>query len=294
MSSAHWYISIVYVSFVGLATLLTLLRRRPVPESAASVRRKYPLYILINLIFLGATWLPQEWHVLTAILALIGGLVSCEITRALGAHERISRIISIMTATLVASADWLSPENFTKLEEIAFFAAVVVISLTVSREQIGRHLLCLMAALIYLPICLAAYLRVWHTDSAGLAAAFLYIVVAANDAFAMIVGQLLGRHPLAPRISPAKTMEGALGGIIIASLLAATMSQALGWFWPFGAVLGVAISAAGVVGDLIESSWKRALGLKDLSTLLGAQGGVFDRFDALIFAAPIFCWLLSA
>ena len=71
------------------------------------------------------------------------------------------------------------------------------------------------------------------------------------------------------------------------------MSQTVGWSYVVGAAMGMVIGLAGLIGDLTASGWKRALRLKDFSGLLGAHGGVLDRFDALIFAAPVFYLLLS-
>lgn len=121
---------------------------------------------------------------------------------------------------------------------------------------------------------------------------FFYLIIASNDAFAQITGQLFGWRQLAPRISPGKTIGGALGGIVCAALLGALLSTTVGWPVLLGAGIGAAVAIAGQIGDLVESSWKRALGVKDFSNLLGAQGGVLDRFDGLLFAAPV-CYLLA-
>jgi phosphatidate cytidylyltransferase len=118
---------------------------------------------------------------------------------------------------------------------------------------------------------------------------FLTLTACAGDTGAFYVGRRFGRRPLAPRISPKKTVEGALGG------LAATVVVAIGgrvWIWPrfsWGAAAGVGLLLAlvGMLGDLCESAVKRGASAKDSSGLIPGHGGVLDRADSQMFAAPV-------
>jgi phosphatidate cytidylyltransferase len=130
---------------------------------------------------------------------------------------------------------------------------------------------------------------------------FLLCVVWAGDSVALYVGRAFGRHPLAPRISPNKTWEGAVGSVA-GSLMAAGILLGLEhllvvrfdsvklsypeeyWYW---LVLAVVVNVAAQVGDLAESALKRSAGVKDSGTLLPGHGGVLDRIDALLVAAPV-------
>jgi phosphatidate cytidylyltransferase len=114
--------------------------------------------------------------------------------------------------------------------------------------------------------------------------AALFIVTAAFDGFSQVVGQWLGRHKLAPRVSPGKTVEGMLGGLVAAGAVAALTHRLLGVDSALAASLGVATGLAGLVGDLGASWVKRRAGLKDYSALLPEQGGMLDRFDSLLGA----------
>jgi len=119
----------------------------------------------------------------------------------------------------------------------------------------------------------------------------LFGVVWIGDACAYFVGRGIGRHRLFPRISPKKTLEGSLGGLVGSMLLA----WALGRWWrtsDIGVVLLLAglAAIAGQVGDLAESALKRSADLKDSGSLLPGHGGLLDRIDSLIFAAPV-VWL---
>ena len=116
--------------------------------------------------------------------------------------------------------------------------------------------------------------------------AFLLIWV--TDTFAYYSGKSLGRHKLAPLISPKKTWEGALGGALGAVVLAVVLKlTVLGFLtWPHVVALAIIGGVVGQVGDLAESRLKRSVGAKDSGTLLPGHGGVLDRFDAMILTVP--------
>ena len=122
----------------------------------------------------------------------------------------------------------------------------------------------------------------------------LVILVGLNDTFAYLTGVLIGKHPMAPKISPKKTWEGFIGGLIFAATGSAfafhyLLEQEL-WI---GAVAGVIGALAATVGDLIESAIKRDLSLKDMGTLLPGHGGMLDRLDAALITAPIFWCIIE-
>jgi phosphatidate cytidylyltransferase len=122
--------------------------------------------------------------------------------------------------------------------------------------------------------------------------AFLIIVVQSSDVLQYVWGRLLGRRAIAPRISPAKTLEGFLGGVASATALGA----ALWWITPFkpwqAALLALAIALMGFLGGLVMSAIKRDRGVKDWGRLIQGHGGILDRLDSVIFAAPIFFHLV--
>ena len=116
----------------------------------------------------------------------------------------------------------------------------------------------------------------------------LFLVIWAGDIFALLVGRSIGRTPLAPRVSPKKTVEGSLGGLLGSLVIGWAFAH---WFWqtePLKTVIlyVVLIAVAGQVGDLLESGLKRACDVKDSGTLLPGHGGLLDRIDSLILAVP--------
>lgn len=115
----------------------------------------------------------------------------------------------------------------------------------------------------------------------------LLLLTWSNDTFAYLTGTWLGKHKLAPTISPGKTWEGTIGGGIatvgVAWLLSAMW---INWTWADWIILAVIVAVFGTIGDLIESRLKRLAGVKDSGNLMPGHGGMFDRFDALIFLLP--------
>lgn len=120
----------------------------------------------------------------------------------------------------------------------------------------------------------------------------------ANDTAAYFVGHRWGRHKLIPRVSPGKSVEGALGGLVATAILAFPVLWAVNrWvdlFSPLdAAAIGVLIGITAPCGDLVESSFKRDLGVKDSSRLIPGHGGILDRFDSLLVTVPVFYYWLE-
>ncbi|MEY3430923.1 MAG: hypothetical protein RJB30_855 [Actinomycetota bacterium] len=117
----------------------------------------------------------------------------------------------------------------------------------------------------------------------------LVILVGVNDTFAYLTGLAIGRHPLAPKISPKKTWEGFFGGMLFTSIASAlAFNLLLDHHYLIGAIAGLLGVIAATVGDLIESAIKRDLALKDMGTLLPGHGGMLDRLDSALITAPVF------
>lgn len=138
-----------------------------------------------------------------------------------------------------------------------------------------------------LPLCLLSLVR---GGPDGVAWIFLILaVIFAGDTAAYYVGSHLGRMKLSPGVSPKKTVEGALGGIaaniVVGLIFKIVFLPALPWV--SGIVFFAAAEAAGQVGDLFESVLKRTRGIKDSGNILPGHGGILDRIDALLFAAPV-------
>ena len=118
--------------------------------------------------------------------------------------------------------------------------------------------------------------------------AFLIIVVQSNDVLQYVWGKLIGRHKIAPQVSPSKTVEGLVGGVLSAT----AVGVGLWWITPFSpwqaGAIALVINLMGFFGGLVMSAIKRDRGVKDWGQTLKGHGGILDRIDSVIFAAPIF------
>jgi len=125
---------------------------------------------------------------------------------------------------------------------------------------------------------------------------FFFLVIMGADAAAYYGGRAFGRHKMAPGISPGKTWEGAVAGMLASLLLAAAAHY---WFFPelpmrFALALAAAMNVFSVIGDLTESALKRSAGAKDTANILPGHGGILDRIDSLLFNAPVIYYFARA
>jgi len=196
----------------------------------------------------------------------------------------------------VAAAAWLGwlPGYILAPVGAVFIAAVLV------RSPLPRVPVYGAFTVLYLGL-LPAHIVLLRaaTDSAGLSrwlVMFPLILAWTNDTAGYLVGRFLGRHKLIPQLSPKKTWEGYVAGIIASAVLATLVLGRLepfaGRHWGFLALLGVGLGTIAQVGDLFESIFKRAVSVKDSSGVLGEHGGFLDRVDSLLFVIPAFYWLL--
>ena len=142
---------------------------------------------------------------------------------------------------------------------------------------------------IYVVVPLSLLVPVWLAYDGPYHLLFALAVIWASDTAAYFIGKNLGKHKSSPRISPNKTWEGTIASFLAALLVGLITAR---YFWGGDGyaepiILGAALNVAGQFGDLAESALKRSAGVKDSSNLIPGHGGVLDRIDALLFAAPV-------
>ena len=156
-----------------------------------------------------------------------------------------------------------------------------------------------IAGIVYVAV-LFSFLIPLRNASPG-ALAFLLLVVKGGDIGAYVIGSTVGKHPLIPRISPSKTIEGTIGGLVV-SVAVALIGMPLLVVYPRGGssilpalLLGLVLGGVGLFGDLAESLIKRDCNVKDSRKFIPGMGGVLDVIDSLLFTAPLFYawWMLS-
>ena len=200
-----------------------------------------------------------------------------------------------LLATLLACA--MVPFQWVDISSILALALLLVALNVLLSDRVGTPILADTAAAVLAPVYLGLPLGALvgvHAIAGREAVLLLIATVAVSDTAQYYSGRTFGRTPLAPLRSPKKTREGAVGGFIVAPIF---LTVAGGYWLPSAppvwlAVLGVGIVIAGIIGDLFESMLKRAADMKDSGTLIPGHGGVLDRIDALLFAAPVFYFFL--
>jgi phosphatidate cytidylyltransferase len=195
---------------------------------------------------------------------------------------------------LVALACWsmLLPDVQTLLALVIVAFAVLVMQVLFGATAIGKAAACFVAPwYIGLPLGMLVSVQALNGPRATL---LLLATVVLSDTAQYYSGRTFGKRPLAPTISPKKTIEGAIGGLVFGTLFMAIAGpRVLPGMAPVPmALLGLSVVVLGICGDLFESRLKRDADLKDSSTLIPGHGGVLDRIDALLFAIPAYYFYL--
>jgi len=257
--------------------------------------------ILIGIVVATIWWLPP-WAT-TVVSALAAALAARELAL-LAAHAGARVPAPVLAAAAVAVTIALAFAHtsvrvdagliVTVLCAIGFVAAGVALAGgPPSPSAVTRAAVLFMAPLyVGLPLGVLAMIRVTRGPAA---LTWLLVVIAVSDSAQYYAGRTFGRRKLAPLVSPAKTVEGAIGGLV-AAVAAGT---ALGWWGVAGeqpaivAALAFVLAAGGMIGDLFESLLKRSAGVKDSASLIPGHGGVLDRIDSYLVAAPLYYLYLA-
>lgn len=211
-----------------------------------------------------------------------------------------NRVFGMALATLVVAASLLNVDSWG-MSTIMLLASVgVILSVMVFVSQLWRggqtpiaNISTTFAGVTYIAVPMAAMTLIGLVNYDGewngkMILAYM-IIVWANDVFAYLFGMTFGRHKMCPSISPKKSWEGFVGGVVSAGVVGAAIGAIFvggSAVWMMG-VWGIVIALSGVAGDLIESMFKRSVGIKDSGSIMPGHGGFLDRFDALFLSAPM-------
>lgn len=249
--------------------------------------------VLLPLV-LGVVWLGGWW---LFALALAGGLLALHELYVMGRglHPLVLGGFVGLVLTLVGAQTggmtWLTGGLFS-----AVLVAFVVFGFSDARPSATGAISLTLLGVVWVGGGLGSLLLLRDIPEDGRLVIFtVLLTVFADDTAAFFVGRLVGRHKLAPRISPGKTWEGFVAGTIVATAVSFFAMYDQGFLSNGEAVLlGVGIALAATLGDLFESAIKRDLGVKDSGRLLAGHGGVLDRVDSLLWAGPAAFYLVLA
>jgi phosphatidate cytidylyltransferase len=251
-------------------------------------------YVVLSLIYL------KPAFVVLVAVAMVLAVV--ELHEALKKQGMTSAIVPIAVGSVAISfgsyfAGRQEPVIFSTTSVLLASLALTVLASLIWRMPKGavgfvRDAAASLLIIAYVPL-LGSFAPLMLAEGQGAAriVTFLLIVVM-SDTGGYVAGVLFGKHPMVPKISPKKTWEGLAGSLIFGAVAGVCMAYfiLLVPFW-VGIILGVCLVAAGTCGDLVESMIKRDLGIKDMSSFLPGHGGVMDRLDSLLLAAPV-AWLI--
>jgi len=233
---------------------------------------------------------PQLYAELFIALVVLMG--AWEWSGFLGTKSVATRIFYVIfVASLMAAVGMIWPDGIETVLQIAvFWWLLALIWAFMFPTPIPRIVRWVCGALVLVPLYAALVMLYQATPSLLL---FVLLIVWAADIGAYFAGKQFGRVKLAPNISPGKTWEGVIGGLVLVALLALVRSL---WFENDMAVIVpfcLAVAGVSIIGDLTVSIFKRTAGLKDSGTLFPGHGGVLDRVDSVSAAAPLFALGLS-
>jgi phosphatidate cytidylyltransferase len=235
----------------------------------------------------------DTYRIIFAALVTIAVILGIrEINTAFTAVDIHIPLWSLTTATVgLCAAAWFGGVSGLTVATAIAFPCLLVLLLPRGVENFVKTASASALALIYLPF-LAGFLILLARPHNGLARVMTFVVlVACNDTFAYLTGVLIGKHPLAPKISPKKTIEGLIGSLIFTVIGGSLAFHfIMNSHWWLGALAGLLTVFTATSGDLIESALKRDMAIKDMGNILPGHGGILDRLDSVLFAAPAL-WL---
>ena len=244
---------------------------------------------LIGLVWFALSYQREIFAIVVAIAVVLGVR---EIVRAFAAHSITVSFNGLALAAIGLSyATWNGGVAGLAIATAIAFPLLLIRALIQGPEGFVAKATGTTFALLYLPF-LAGFLILLARPSTGFQRVMTFMVlVGCNDTFGYIVGVLLGKHPLVPKISPKKTWEGLAGSAlftVIGGCLA--FKYIMDMHWWIGIIVGLMIVFTATCGDLIESAMKRDMSLKDMGSLLPGHGGMLDRLDSVVLSAPAM-WL---
>ena len=240
---------------------------------------------ILAVVFLTISFAPPLFAIFAWVAILLAGR---ELTRAYraGGIDLPDNAISL-AITLLLTAAWFGRVSGLAVAIAIAIPCVLVYILLRDPKDFVRKSTAAAFAIFYLAF-LGGFILLLAHDKDGLVRIFtLVVLVSCNDTFAYLFGVLIGKHPLAPQISPKKTWEGLIGSIIATTIGSALVFEfALDHNWWIGAAIGLGAVVTATCGDLIDSAVKRDLSIKDMGTILPGHGGILDRIDSVLFTGP--------
>jgi phosphatidate cytidylyltransferase len=252
---------------------------------------------VIVILFFGKLWM------ITLVAALVACLAALEYRNLAAAIESpiplwwvIAAVLLFFLATFYRPQDTITAVSFATLLLFAWNTFRTPLERVLSETAAG------LLMLLYIAYPLTLIQQFWMLENGTALLLFLFVCVWSGDIAALYIGKRYGRHKFAPRLSPNKTWEGAFASVLASATFGMALIFAGQWFsshgsnftklhtsepWWQSLILAIILNIAAQFGDLVESALKRGANVKDSGNLLPGHGGILDRIDALLVAAPV-------
>lgn len=293
MSSGHVFMLLMF-ALISCAQVLAYIKQEALSrEFYLRIRSWWWMLLVLTLfVLLPISMMP----LLVGFMAFMG---SREIASACQLNAFTTKVLVITMTLPILVSHWSVD---LMLITGAFGGAVTVTSLFWSKDQgvLGEcnALTSLVSLIILLAVCLYSLILLLNLPNSELALSYvLYLIFATqfNDAIQYFIGKKFGKRPLCSTISPNKTIEGAVGGCVVVSLLATVIALCITPFsLSVALIISVVLTPVGVLGDVCVSWFKRRVGVKNMGILIPGHGGILDRIDSLLLAAPIFLLIVGS
>jgi phosphatidate cytidylyltransferase len=247
-----------------------------------------PLVILA--IWFGDPW---PWFTLLIAAAALAGTYEFYHMANFDRKEPLIYLGLLWALALVLSPHYRNPDVLPIVITATMLVSLIGLLLRPPREKAFHDWAWAIVGALYVGWMLSYWLNLRGLEDGRNWVYLAMLTTFANDTGAFFIGRARGKHKLAPTISPAKTWEGALGGLISAIMAAIVIAMVLNLISPFTfkywqiILLGFLVSLFAQLGDLVESLLKRNMGVKESGSLLPGHGGILDRFDSLIFIGAV-------
>lgn len=269
---------------------------KPLPAEAAAPKesragRNLPAAIGVGLVLLGIAavgivWFPIVLAIFIAVLVPLGIWELAQVAKTRNIHLALTP--SWVAGLGIPAAAWFGGVD------AMVFALFGSILLTVFWTAVGEpdrpaaSMATTLLAILWLPFCLSFGITLLQEPDGSALLIITVLAIVASDTFGYLIGATLGKHRMAPKISPKKSWEGFFGSLIGAILISVLLTHfLLEYDWWVGISIGTVLMLAATAGDFAASMVKRDFGVKDMGTTLPGHGGVMDRLDSVSFAIPV-------
>ncbi len=237
-------------------------------------------------------------YLLGGCIAIITLVAMFELFRATGIIKyRLLSIIGFIYGGIVMFFQFSGTSSFYGL--LFIFVSILFLCMILGRGSVTfEHIACVFFVAVFVPVFFSQIVKVRLFENGQLLVFLIFIASLVSDAAALFVGRALGRHKFAPHISPNKTLEGAIGGVLGSVVgfvifgIIVQLATDLTPVYPLLLLFGLLGGIVSEIGDLAASAIKREFGIKDYGDIMPGHGGVMDRFDSVLFVAPLMSLLL--